>query len=119
MGVVKAAGWAGLAAGWFAAWWAEAQRAGGFSLLLLFFVLVFPFPFFLYFPFFYFFSFSVFTYFKILRHFIKLCLLHHIDLCKIWHLPNIFVLNFEKLLLFAYILNLNLNRFELTRVYQQ
>ena len=44
VGVVKAAGWAGLAAGWFAAWWAEAQRAGGFS--LLFFVLVFLFPFF-------------------------------------------------------------------------
>ena len=43
--------------------------------------------------------FSVLNHFKLSRHFIKMCLLHHIYLCKIWHLPNIFVLNFEKLLL--------------------
>ena len=60
--------------------------------------------------FFYLFSFSVFIYFKILRQFIKLCLLHHIDLCKIWHLPNTFVLNFEKRLLFALILKFEFER---------
>ena len=36
-----------------------------------------------------------------------MCLLHHIYLCKIWHLPNIFVVNFEKT--FIVDINLNLN----------
>ena len=70
----------------------------------------FPLFFVLLVSFFYLFSFSVFIYFKILRQFIKLCLLHHIDLCKIWHLPNTFVLNFEKLLLFALILKFEFER---------
>ena len=47
--------------------------------------------------------FSVLNHFNLSRHFIKMCLLHHIYLCKIWHLPNIFVLNFEKLLLLTLI----------------
>ena len=67
---------------------------GGVFSFLLFFVCFLFCIFFLLFIFF-----SVLNHFKLSRHFIKMCLLHHIHLCKIWHLPNIFVLNFEKLLL--------------------
>ena len=68
---------------------------GGF--LFLFFVFCFVISFLL------FIFFSVLNHFNLSRNFIKMCLLHHIYLCKIWHLPNIFVLNFEKLLLLTLI----------------
>ena len=70
---------------------------GGFLLSFCLFVFSFVFFFFL------FIFFSVLNHFKLSRHFIKMCLSHHIYLCKIWHLPNIFVVNFEKLLLLTLI----------------
>ena len=55
-------------------------------------------PFFVLFSFFVisfllFICFSVLFQFKLFRHFIKMCLPHHIYLGKIWHLPNIFIFN--------------------------
>ena len=62
----------------------------GFLLLCFVFVLI------MFSLFFLFIFFPVLNHFKLSRHFIKMCLPHHIYLCKIWHLPNIFVLTFEK-----------------------
>ena len=47
--------------------------------------------------------FSVLFQFKLFRHFIKMCLPHHIYLCKIWHLPNIFILIFENFCRLTYL----------------
>ena len=95
MGSVRGAGWAGGLAGW--AWWVGrvGPRSRGFSSFFVCFLFCIFFLLFIFF--------SVLFQFKLFRHFIKMCLLHHIYLCKIWHLPNIFVLNFEKLLLLTLI----------------
>jgi len=67
--------------------WARVQW--GAAPPFVFFVLFFVISFLL------FICFSVLFQFKLFRHFIKMCLPHHIYLGKIWHLPNIFILIFE------------------------